>query len=173
MKPGQIRPTETLFRPAKRGDARMIAVMSRDQVESGLSWSWREPRIERCIRDPDTMVLVATRARQIAGFAIMEFADEHAHLNLIAVKPRYQRQGVGEDLLRWLEASARTAGITSIYLELRSKNRSAWSFYRKLGYREIAHLPGYYEGLESALRMMKDLSWTEGNSQPGSLEADK
>lgn len=173
MSSGRKRPVETHFRPAKLSDAHAIAAMSRDLVEFGLSWSWREPRIERCIRQPETMVLIADRARQIAGFAIMEFADEDAHLNLIAVKPRYQRQNVGKQILDWLEASARTAGITTIYLELRSRNRTAWMFYRKAGYREIAHLPGYYEGLESGLRMMKDLSQTHDAPREGSLHADK
>lgn len=172
MSNGRKQSVETLFRPAKVADARTMAAMSRDLIEFGLSWSWREPRIERCIRDPDTMVLIATRAREIAAFAIMEFAEEHAHLNLIAVKPRFQRQGVGEQTLAWLEDSARTAGITSVYLELRSRNRTAWNFYRKLGYREVAHLPGYYEGVESGLRMMKDLSWTHDTPQR-SLHADK
>ncbi|MCH9674582.1 MAG: GNAT family N-acetyltransferase [Gammaproteobacteria bacterium] len=173
MPSGPKRPIETHFRHAKRSDVATIAAMSRDLVEFGLSWSWRDGRIERCLRDHDTMVLIAQRDRQIAGFAIMEFADEDAHLNLIAVKPRFQRQDVGKDMLAWLERSARTAGISTIYLELRSRNRSAWNFYRNLGYREIAHLPGYYEGLESGLRMMKDLSWTEDTSEQDRLHTDK
>jgi ribosomal protein S18 acetylase RimI-like enzyme len=43
-------------------------------------------------------------------------------------------------------------------LEVRAGNEAAQLFYKQMGYRELAHLPGYYQGIEAALRMGRDLS---------------
>ncbi|MGH8730073.1 MAG: GNAT family N-acetyltransferase, partial [Burkholderiales bacterium] len=69
----------------------------------------------------------------------------------------YQRAGLGRRLIKWLEVSALVAGISVVYLEVRANNRGAQTFYEKLGYRKIAHVPGYYSGRESALYMARDL----------------
>src|SRR5690606_26094140 len=96
---------------ARADDAAAIAEMSRRFVEAGLPWSWDEPRVRRCIHHSECCVIVARDRRRLAGFAIMEFYDMHAHLGLLAVQPGYRKQGVGRRLLEWLEATARTAGI--------------------------------------------------------------
>src|SRR5262245_6142861 len=72
---------------ARSADARRIAVMSRELIEAGLHPSWPEARVAAHIRDKASMVLVARTGWEIAGFAIMQFGDERAHLNLLAVAP--------------------------------------------------------------------------------------
>lgn len=145
------------LRLATDSDACHIAVISRDVIETGLGWSWTLPRVTRSIRCVDTAALVADAGQQVAGFAIMYFGEEEAHLRLLAVKPDYQRAGVGRRLIEWLEASALVAGISVVYLQVRATNRVAHTFYEKLGYRKIKHVPGYYSGRESALYMARDL----------------
>lgn len=49
---------------------------------------------------------------QLVGVAIMQFFAEHAHLNLLAVDPAYQRMGIGRRLIEWLEVTARAGGIS-------------------------------------------------------------
>lgn len=134
--------------------------MSRQLIEHGLAWSWDDERIERSLRNRDCVVLAARDRRRLAGFAIMEFLAIHAHLNLLAVRPGYQRLGIGRQLLEWLESSARTAGIFTVNLELRAANDGARIFYEKLGYRVAGHKARYYDGREDALRMTHDLTVT-------------
>jgi ribosomal-protein-alanine acetyltransferase len=143
---------------ARRDDAAEIAEMSRIMIEHGLPWTWDEPRVRRCIDHSECAVLVARDRGRIAGFAIMEFLDVDAHLNLLAVRAGYRRQGVGRRLLDWLESSARTAGVFLVRLELRAGNDAALHFYRKLGYGEAGKRRGYYSGREDALIMTRDLS---------------
>ena len=143
------------IRPAEPHDAQTIALMSRDLVESGLGWKYDPERIGRAIGRPDTAALIACEGDRIAGFAIMEFGDERAHLVLRAVRPGQRRRGIGRALMRWLLASARTAGIESVHLELRASNEAARAFYRALGFAETLLVPGYYRGREAALRMLR------------------
>jgi ribosomal protein S18 acetylase RimI-like enzyme len=57
------------------------------------------------------------------------FRDEHAHLNLLAVRPTHQRTGLGTRLVDWLMESAQVAGIAAVSLELRTANDDARRFY--------------------------------------------
>jgi len=112
------------------------------------------------MRNRESVVLAARDRRRLVGFAIMEFYDAHAHLNLLAVQPGYQRLGIGRQLVEWLEASARIAGTFNVQLEVRANNDGARRFYERLGYREVGRKPAYYGGREDALRMVRNLAVT-------------
>jgi ribosomal-protein-alanine N-acetyltransferase len=138
-------------------DAQAIALMSRDLVESGLGWKYDAARVLKAIRDPETLTPVACDRGRIAGFAIMEFGDERAHLVLLAVRPTHRRMGIGRRLVDWLLESAGVAGMASLHLELRTGNEAARGFYRAMGFDETIVVPGYYRGREAALRMIRVL----------------
>lgn len=143
--------------PARRADAAALAQMSERFVEAGLRPAWGAVRILWHIRDAESVVLTARRSGDLAGFAIMRYADETAHLNLLAVAPGHRRRGVARALITWLEESAFTAGTFTVGLELRAGNVSARAFYAALGYHETGEVPGYYQGLEAAIRLKRDV----------------
>lgn len=147
-----------VYRLAHPADAYEIAVMSRYLIEVGLrGWTWPPERVGKAIKARDTNVVIADVRKHLVGFAIMDFGDTTAHLSLLAVKPTHQRCGIGRQLMAWLEEAALAAGITSISLELRSNNFPARTFYRMLGYKELAYIPGYYRGVETAVKMGRDI----------------
>jgi len=146
------------LRLARPADAIPIANLSRDLIEYGLRWRWTPVRIAASIRASDVNVLVACMHDNLAGFAIMRYGDDDAHLDLLAVAPPYRRSGVGRQLLEWLEKCAVVAGIFSVSLEVRAGNQGAHLFYEHMGYRTLVPLPGYYQGVETALRMGRDLA---------------
>jgi ribosomal-protein-alanine N-acetyltransferase len=148
---------EIRYRLANTADAPEIAQMSRTLIEAGLGWSWTRQRVESAIRASETLVLAATLEESIAGFGIMDFGDEAAHLSLFAVREDLQRQGIGTGMFEWLRRSALTAGIAVVRLELRARNLHAQSFYRSLGFEQTGRTPGYYRGKEHALRMALNL----------------
>jgi ribosomal-protein-alanine N-acetyltransferase len=102
-------------------------------------------------------VVVARAGPCIAGFGIMRYRDDDAHLDLLGVRPEQRRGGLGEALMEWLEAPALVAGIATVSLEVRASNRGARAFYERFGYRTIERLPRYYQGREAALRMRREL----------------
>jgi ribosomal protein S18 acetylase RimI-like enzyme len=150
--------TTPVIRLANNADAHSIALMSRYLIELGLrGWSWDPLRVTRAIRHRDTCVAVAEVDHELAGFAIAEFGDTRLHLSLLAVVPTLQRRGTGSALVRWLEQSALTAGMREIQLELRANNSGARFFYQALGFDFVRTMPAYYSGVETALRMRKEL----------------
>jgi ribosomal-protein-alanine N-acetyltransferase len=146
------------LRIARGSDIQPIAVMSRCLIEVGLrGWTWHPTRIARALRSRDTCVLAAEVDGQFAGFAITEFGDTRAHLSLFAVQPAYQRRGIGLAMVEWIIESALTAGITRIDVEMRSNNFAARSFYEALGFVVTGQLAGYYQNVETAVRMQRRL----------------
>jgi ribosomal protein S18 acetylase RimI-like enzyme len=139
------------------GDAQAIARLSRDLIEAGLGWAYRPSRIAALIAEPETVTLVARARTCAAGFSILRFGDERAHLILLAVEPAHQRRGVARGMLGWLVESALVAGMTSLHVELRAANVPALSFYRAMGFSETFRVPGYYRGRETAVRMIRML----------------
>jgi ribosomal-protein-alanine N-acetyltransferase len=148
---------DSLIRLATVDDAAQIALLSRDEIEHGLAWRWTPPRVVASLRDRATNVAVACEGDALLGFGIMKYRDEQAHLHLLAVQPTQRRRGVAAALMRWLEASALTAGIGVVEVEARVANHAARAFYRRLGYREMQSLPRFYSGREDAIRLAKDL----------------
>jgi ribosomal protein S18 acetylase RimI-like enzyme len=154
------------FELASPRDASRIAALSRHLIEEGLRPTWPADRVLCHIRRTDSVVLTARfqgpLTLQLAAFAIMQFGDDHAHLNLLAVEIGHQRRGLGRRLLNWLHDSARVAGTFDLGLELRANNVGARRFYESLGYQAGALIPGYYQGQEDAQRMSCDLRVGQG-----------
>jgi ribosomal-protein-alanine N-acetyltransferase len=145
------------IRLGSQRDAVQIAEMSRQLIEVGLGWTWTPPRILRSLQDRDTNVAVAHDHGRIIGFGITHYRLNEAHIALLAVERASRRRGVGTALIRWIEATALTAGIGVVYLEARQSNVGARAFYRQLGYREVRLEPGMYRGIEAGVSLARDL----------------
>ena len=145
------------MRLAMLNEADSITRMSRRLIESDLPQSWTVRRVASHISSKNSLVVTAHDKDVIVGFAVMHFKDESAHLNLLAVEPEYRRRGVGRNLVRWLEKSAKVAGAGFVSLEVRASNHRALRFYAELGYQETGMLPGYYSGVDDATLLARDL----------------
>lgn len=156
-------PTHLTIRLATRDDAAAIAALSRDEIEHGLPWTWREPRVRQAIADPDTNVIVVGPPGALVAFGAMFYADDDAHLLLFAVHRSQQRQGVGSALLQWLEEAAQAAGARRIRVEARLDNDAARSFYNERGYHEGAIVRRMYSGRLDGVRLEKWLRAREAD----------
>ena len=158
---------EYSLQPARLADACHLARMSQELVEAGLRPAWSASRITWHVRNPDSVVLTARHDSRAVGFAIMRYGDDVAHLNLLAVDPGHRRQGIARRLMVWLEDTALTAGTFIIGLEVRATNQTAFEFYTALGYRELGRVAGYYQGIEHAIRMARDVRTARSSDQSG------
>lgn len=148
---------------ATASDADAISSMSARVVEEGLPQSWTARRVTTFVRNKNSIVLTARIDDSLAGFAIMRFKDHEAHLNLLAVEPAYQRNGIGRQLLCWLEESAIVAGTFLISLEVRADNCEALEFYADQGYLETGMIPRYYDDRFDAALLARDLRVRDSN----------
>lgn len=152
--------------PARIGDAPRIANMSRTLIEPGLPWSWRPARVSAHMREREHLTIVAKEGGVLAGFVLAQFGAETVHLALLGVAEAYRRQGIGRRLVKWVEETAVVAGLFVVRLEVRATNQSARRFYATLGYSESGSAPGYYSGVEDAVKLSRDLRavpWRPGD----------
>lgn len=143
---------------ATPSDAVEMAELSRKYIEHDLSWRYTPARVRELLRDADKNVVVARKADSLVGFGIMTYADQNANLDLLAVKEGHRRRGVGRQVVAWLEEVARTAGILTIFVQVRQINRGAIKFYIRCGFQIIDEVTGYYGGRESAVIMAKSIA---------------
>ena len=146
---------DVAIRLAVATDAPGIAMMSRNLIEFGLPWGWRDDRVAQAISAPETNVAVAGPEGNPVGFGIMNYRDDDAHLVLFAVQAARQRQGIGSALLLWLEAVARVAGARKIRAESRRENVAARSFYNEHGYHERVLSKAMYSSRVDGVRLEK------------------
>src|SRR5437870_11140517 len=73
----------------------------------------------------------------------------------VAVAPKSRRRGIGTLMMQAAEAVCRERGLSTIRLEVSTKNLVAIEFYRRLGYRTDGVLYGYYSWGEDAYSMGK------------------
>jgi [ribosomal protein S18]-alanine N-acetyltransferase len=143
-------------RLATADDAFEIATMSQVEIEYGLPWRFTPERIARCIASSTVNVAVVRDESGLAAFGIMAYADEVAHLILMAVRSSCRRRGIGTSLVAWLEEVARTAGISTVRVEARKENAPALALYGKCGYREVADVLGMYFGIDDGICLEKE-----------------
>ncbi|MEM7678292.1 MAG: GNAT family N-acetyltransferase [Myxococcota bacterium] len=143
--------------PARVDELHRMAMMSRDQVEHGHVWRYTAARLWHERRRTDRELVVARDGERIAGFGLMQYKVELAHLILLVVDRPYRRRGVASAIMDWLELMARNAGVFDIELEVRAPNAGAQAFYRARGYHPLMTMPGYYSHREDGIFMRADL----------------
>ena len=156
---------------ANAADAAEISRLSRRCIEQGLRPRYTPALVRKKMRGKACNVIVARKEGVLLGFGIMTYGRESANLDLLAVKKPYRRRGVGRQLLQWLEKVARTAGIANIFVQVRSNNEVAISFYERLGFQVVEQVAGYYQGRESAAILCKGIRLPVGSLRNVELKA--
>jgi ribosomal-protein-alanine N-acetyltransferase len=102
-----------------------------DSLASGYdAWVLREP------------------AGALAGYFLLMYAVDEAHLLDLGVAAPLHGRGVGRYLLDRIAALSRAQHMASILLEVRPSNTRALEVYRRYGYEEIGRRKGYYPAHE-------------------------
>ncbi len=141
------------IRPMLPGDVH--AVMEIEQ--RAYEFPWSAVNFEDCLRSGYYCCVYLKGTHLNAspiGYAVMSvFAGEAQILN-ICIDPTMQGQGLGRRLLRHLIGEAGRKSADTLFLEVRSSNRAAFSLYDAAGFNEIGQRRGYYpaqDGREDAL----------------------
>lgn len=106
---------------------------------------------------PTVSHLVAERAGEFAGYAVVSVVDVDAELQRIAVPEAARRGGVATALLTAVRDHAATGGATRLLLEVREDNVAGRAFYAHHGFGELGRRPRYYRDGTTALVLSTDL----------------
>jgi len=81
---------------------------------------------------------------EFAGYTVVMIAAGEAHLLNLSVAARWQRRGVGRELLGFVLKLARDYGAKHLFLEVRPSNEAALALYASAGFTRLATRRGYY-----------------------------
>lgn len=148
-------------------DTRAIFQLDRRSFRPIDAYGWYE-FFALCVW-PGVITLKAVSAGRIVGFIAgdQRRSEGHTIIVTLAVDPDYQRRGIGERLLR--EVEARSA-LTRFQLMVRKSNLPALHLYRKLDYEIVDTWRRYYEDGEDAYVMEKTLTPTLSQKRRGQDE---
>lgn len=143
-----------VLRPMQESDLRQVLHIER----RSFTIPWSDATFRGLLRRQSTALLVAERAGEVVGYAVLWFAADEAELGDMAVLPETRRRGLGRWLLHGALAEAARRGAKRVYLEVRQSNTAARSLYERAGFEEVGTRPDYYsEPKEDAILMMRRL----------------
>ena len=93
----------------------------------------------------------------LSSFRFIGLGVKKGHLISIAVLPKYQRQGIGQALMKEIMKAMLGCEAKEIYLEVRVTNMTAVCLYKKLGFQIEKTLHNYYADGEDAYLMSRKL----------------
>lgn len=134
---------------------------------SGLSpWGW-EAYYHELGSAEGSLMLVAriastnrpmNDARTIGGFIVSRVAADEMHVNNVAVRPEFRRQGIAAHLLGLALEHGKSRGVRTAFLEVRAGNVAAQQLYRRCGFAFTGRRKRYYSNpVEDALLMSAPL----------------
>ncbi|MDO8313461.1 MAG: GNAT family N-acetyltransferase [Sideroxyarcus sp.] len=132
------------------GDAKDIAsimpIMS-DAFDSRFGEAWTAAQCLSTLVLPDCQLLLAKDGDILCGFAITRWVFEHEELLMIGVARKYQRQQIGQSLLKEVINRGQIAGREKLFLEVRDGNPAHY-FYLNAGFAPIGRRKNYYKSAE-------------------------
>jgi ribosomal-protein-alanine N-acetyltransferase len=114
------------------------------QAETAAHWAEREYDALFSIDAPPRIALIAVEEGEVLGFVIARCATCEWEIENVVVAREKRERGIGIQLIREVLLSARTAGATSVLLEVRESNVAARGLYEKLGFSQQGRRSNYY-----------------------------
>ncbi|KAJ5212640.1 uncharacterized protein N7498_004286 [Penicillium cinerascens] len=113
-------------------------------------------------KKPNTRVLYMTRAVEgrmsdLIAYAVYVRQKGTALLHKVCVVEAYRRQGVGQQLLSYIQERLRKEGCQYIQLWVDGAREPARTLYARSGFEEREVIPDYYAPGRTGIRMVLDL----------------
>jgi [ribosomal protein S18]-alanine N-acetyltransferase len=103
------------------------------------------------LSDRDTLGIVALKADIVIGYMVYRIFDRSILLLCLAVHPKWQRQGVGSQLINKLSQKLNKDTRRNITVNVRERNINAQLFLRKLGFNAVSvHRDWFFDSNEDS-----------------------
>lgn len=119
------------------------AVLAIEEAVFAHPWSHRL-FVEELAQRRSRSYRAAWIGQDVVGFAGLMLIDDEAHVNNIAVDPRWQHRGLGAAILLDLVRTGIDRGARHLTLEVRVGNDPAIALYRRFGLAPVGVRPNYY-----------------------------
>jgi ribosomal protein S18 acetylase RimI-like enzyme len=152
-----------LYRPYQPGEFAPLYAVEELCFEPPFRFS--RAYMRELVTSPTAATWIAEENEELAGFAIVECAKIQgktaAYIVTLETHPAWRRRGIGAELLRRVEDSARAAGAHAIWLHVDVENSAAIYLYESRGYARQGREKHFYARHRPALVYAKRLEETD------------
>ena len=126
------------IRPYQNADEEQVIALWH---ECNLVVPWNDPHqdIQRKQQVQPELFLVGEEEGRVVATVMAGYEGRRGWLNLLAVAPEFQRQGLGRQIVEAAEALLRERGCPKVNLQVRATNQEVIAFYERLGYK-VEHI---------------------------------
>ena len=147
------------IRQTKPAHIRWIIRRDLDEVlkieEDSFDFPWDEETLIRCLRQKNTVGIVAECDDRVVGYMIYEIRRSEISLINIAVHPEFRRRGIGQEFVRNLNEKLSLKKGRRITLIVNEYNLNAHLFFQNMGFVATDVIHDFYDELEAdAYRMV-------------------
>ncbi|MEJ2134944.1 MAG: ribosomal protein S18-alanine N-acetyltransferase [Desulfofustis sp.] len=142
-----------VVRPLSHADVEAAA-----HLEKNVFSPWSSSLIEVELDNTRSLAFTARAATEVVGWCACRYLQDEAELLKIGVAEKWRRRSVATCLLAALEKGLRDVGVVRLYLEVRSENLPAVSFYHQSGFTVTGRRINYYsQPSDDALVLQKNI----------------
>ena len=141
-----------MIRPFEREDLAEIAEIERECFKV----PYAEKMLESSFFAP-TFFGLLDKDKEIKGYVFATVVLDEVNIDRVAVREKYRSHHVATELIGETEKLLKDRGVTNVYLEVRRSNVHAKNLYERLGFKVVGVREKYYEGVEDAFVMYKQL----------------
>jgi ribosomal protein S18 acetylase RimI-like enzyme len=122
-----------IIRPFRTTDTESVVQL---WTNAGLTRPWNDPYkdIERKLAIQPELFFVGEIHAEIMASIMVGYEGHRGWVNYLAVSPAHQRQGYGQQLMAYAEATLLRLGCPKLNLQVRTDNSKVLAFYTALGY---------------------------------------
>lgn len=137
--------------PGTASDLDAVMRVMEESFDPTFGEAWTSAQCAGLLPLPGVWLSLACRDEEVLGFSLSRIVLDEAELLLLAVRPKGQRQGIGQLLLDRFVFEAKRRGAAHLHLEVRDGNH-AIELYMRSGFSEAGRRHNYYNGRDGQLR---------------------
>jgi len=137
--------------PGTASDLDAVMRVMEESFDPAFGEAWTSAQCAGLLPLPGVWLSLACRDEEVLGFSLSRIVLDEAELLLLAVRPKGQRQGIGQLLLDRFVLEAKRRGAAHLHLEVRDGNH-AIELYMRSGFSEAGRRHNYYNGRDGQLR---------------------
>ena len=131
----------------------------KDNLFSEFDDFWNYNMFKQELENPNSKYIIAKQNSEIVGFAGFWKAVDDVHITNIVTKKIYRNNGIAKLMLEYLiNLAKQEENITSITLEVNSKNIAAKKLYDSFNFNVVGYRKKYYNNTDDAIIMTKILT---------------
>ncbi len=143
-------------------------VLEIERISFPKKQAYSKSRFERyCQKHPESFI-VAESENRVVGYTIGKPKNRSSKIISLAVKPDFRQKGIGRKLTNSLISLFKKRGAKAVFLEVRTGNKTAISFYKNLGFKILKEIKNYYRNGDNAYSMKLPLHLNSRSASPRS-----